>query len=83
MSDGIRHFGGNAGVKAEKLLTAEEAAEIKNEIAALPPIGWLTDTDDAEASAAFASLFSPAPSFWRVGAAEAFSERRAIMSARH
>ena len=34
-------------MKAEKLLTAEEAAEIKKEIAALPPIGWLTDTDDA------------------------------------
>jgi hypothetical protein len=47
LSDGIRHFGENAGVKAEKLLTAEEAAEIKKEIAALPPIGWLTDTDDA------------------------------------
>ena len=47
LSDGIRHFGNNAGVKAEKLLTAEEAAEIKKEIAALPPIGWLTDTDDA------------------------------------
>ena len=47
LSDGIRHFGINAGVKAEKLLTAEEAAEIKKEIAALPPIGWLTDADDA------------------------------------
>ena len=47
LSDGIRDFGKNAGVKAEKLLTAEEAAVIKKEIAALPPIGWLTDTDDA------------------------------------
>ena len=46
LSDEIRHFRNNAGVKAEKFLTAEEAAQIKKETAALPPIGWLTDTDE-------------------------------------
>jgi len=44
---GITHFGRNAGVKAEKLPTAEEAAVIEKEIDALPPLGWLTDTDEA------------------------------------
>jgi len=44
---GITHFGRNAGVTAEKLPTAEEAAVIEKEIDALPPLGWLTDTDEA------------------------------------
>jgi hypothetical protein len=45
--EGIIDFGKNAGVKAEKLPTEAESAEIKQEIEALPPIGWSTGTDDA------------------------------------
>jgi hypothetical protein len=42
---GITHFGKNADVKAEKLPTKEEAAEIKKEIEALPPLGWMPTAD--------------------------------------
>jgi PIN domain len=38
--EGIRHFGKCAGVKAEKLPTEEEAAVIKKEIEALPPMNY-------------------------------------------
>jgi hypothetical protein len=42
--EGIQDFGKNAGVKADQLPTEEEAKEIKEEIEALPPLGWLNET---------------------------------------
>jgi hypothetical protein len=45
--DGIKDFGKNAGVKAEKLPTEEESTEIKKEIEALPPFGWSTADESA------------------------------------
>ena len=39
---GLKHFGKNAGVKAEKLPTEQESTEIKQEIDALPSVGWMT-----------------------------------------
>jgi hypothetical protein len=43
--EGIQDFGRNAGVKADQLPTEQESTEIKKEIEALPPLGWLR-TDD-------------------------------------
>jgi hypothetical protein len=51
---GIEDFGKNAGVKAEKLPTEKEAAEIRKEIERLPPIGWMA-TDDATMFAIWAA----------------------------
>jgi hypothetical protein len=45
LSDGIIHFGKNAGVTAEKLPTELEAAEIKKEMEALPRLGWMPTAD--------------------------------------
>jgi hypothetical protein len=44
LDDGIIDFSKKAGVKAEDLPTEEEAKEIKEEIEALPPLGWLNET---------------------------------------
>ncbi len=44
LDDGIIDFSKKAGVKVEDLPTEEEAREIKEEIDALPPLGWITDT---------------------------------------
>jgi hypothetical protein len=41
--EGIQDFGKNAGVKTDQLPTEQESTEIKKEIEALPPIGWLTN----------------------------------------
>jgi len=42
VASGIRHFADITGVKADKLPTEKEAAEINKEIEALPPLGWLS-----------------------------------------
>jgi len=42
--EGIQDFGKNAGVKADQLPTEQESSEIKKEIEALPPLGWLNET---------------------------------------
>jgi hypothetical protein len=44
LDDGIIDFSKKAGVKAEDLPTEEEAKEIKEEIEALPTLGWLNET---------------------------------------
>src|ERR1700730_15095392 len=44
LDDGIIDFSKKAGVKAEDLLTEEEAKEIKEQLEALPPIDWLNET---------------------------------------
>jgi hypothetical protein len=48
IDEGIRDFVKRTGVKAERLPTLEESKEIKKELDALPPLGWLdTSMDDA------------------------------------
>jgi PIN domain len=49
--EGLKHFGKNAGVKAEKLPTEEESTEIKKEIDALPPLAWMLGTNNATMTA--------------------------------
>jgi PIN domain len=66
---GIKEFGKNAGVKADRLPTGAQEIEIEKEIdalpprnwnAELPPIGWLMSSDDS----------------WMVAAATAAAQRR-------
>jgi hypothetical protein len=47
ITDGIKHFAETTGAGAEKLPTPQEAEQIKKEEEALPPLGWLTNYDDA------------------------------------
>jgi hypothetical protein len=42
--EGITEFRKNVGVTADKLPTEKEATEIKKELEALPPLGWLNET---------------------------------------
>jgi hypothetical protein len=45
LREGIQDFGKNAGVKADQLPTEQKSTEIKKEIEALPPLGWLRNDD--------------------------------------
>jgi hypothetical protein len=45
LTDGITDFGKNAGVTAKNLPTESEAADIKKEMEALPPLGWMPTAD--------------------------------------
>jgi hypothetical protein len=47
IAEGLRHFAKTTGAKAEKLPTPEETEQIKKEQELLPPLGWLTNYDDA------------------------------------
>ncbi|SRR6266700_3165526 len=49
--DAFKHFAKTERVKADKLPTPDEAAQIKKEQASLPPLGWLTGYDDGGFSA--------------------------------
>jgi PIN domain-containing protein len=47
IGQGLKHFADTTGAKAEKLPTPEETEQIKKEQESLPPLGWLTNYDDA------------------------------------
>jgi hypothetical protein len=46
LAEGITDFGKNSGLTADKLPTDKEAAEIKRELEALPPVGWMQGMSD-------------------------------------
>jgi hypothetical protein len=48
--DGLKHFAANAGVKAEKLPSDQEAADIKKELDSLPPFAWYSPDNTAWAA---------------------------------
>lgn len=52
IDDGIRDFASKTGVKADALPTPEESKEIKEEFAALPPVGWLSNNVSLNEAAA-------------------------------
>jgi len=47
ITDGLKHFAGTTGAKAENLPTPEETEQIKKEQESLPPLDWLTNYDDS------------------------------------
>jgi hypothetical protein len=55
--DGVDNFGASAGVKADKLPSAEEATEIKKEIEGLRPVGWMHGGDNRSLAALMNTQF--------------------------
>lgn len=47
IAEGLQHFADTTRIRAEKLPTSEETEQIKKEQESLPPVGWLTNYDDA------------------------------------
>jgi protein involved in ribonucleotide reduction len=58
VADALRHFVSTTGVKAERLPTAKESKEIKEEIASLPPIDFLSTTMNDAANAVIQSAYA-------------------------
>ena len=72
IDEGIRDFVMVTGVKAEKLPTPEESKEIKEELDALPPLGWLSrgmDMYDANYTAVLSHAMHHQKNFAAIAAA--------------